>query len=300
VQFSSSNFIVNTSGALHNITSSATINISSGNVPIGVWQISGGVVINRGSGTFGVGGLQLVIITISSGSGTLSTLAMLFPITSSTINQIVCPMITSTLVANSVCTINFALQTTMSTYSGTTGYITFMFTKIGEVGGSGVSLNTNNTFTGNNTFPGLTTTGRITLPTTYPILPTTTQLGGTGISTFVNNTLTTNYIIRLGSIALPGPGVYLIQLTVSFTIGAAGGTMTRFVIEATTNANTFTNNSSMSTQYGSWTLANGQQQRYTTAYIHSSTTTDTMYGLCLFSYSGTAVGAGSITYVRIA
>jgi hypothetical protein len=224
---------------------------------------------------------------------------MLFPITDTQINQIVCPMSTSTLVATTACTINFALQTSMSTYSSTTGYIYFAFTKIGEVGGSGVSLNANNTFTGNNTFPGLITTGPITLPTSYSVKPTTAQIGGHAKIDFpLNQALNTNTRISLGSVTL-GPGTYSIMLQVIFTM-TSGGTITRFVIEAATQSNDFMNNASMSSEYGSWVLLNNNAQRYTTTYFHSSATTNTIYGLCLFSHNGTAVGTGSISYIRIA
>lgn len=303
VQFSSNNFVLNTSTspyAPYNITSSSATDIISPNISIGVWQISGAVVINRGSGTFGSSSYQQLVLSGHTGTGSLSTVAMLFPINGSIMTQIVCPMPTTTLVATSVYTLKFSLQTFMSTYSGTTGYIYFAFTKIGEVGGSGVSLNANNTFTGTNTFPGLTTTGPITLPTSYQILPTSTQIGGYDKKDFTTNqSITNNSLKTIGSLELPGPGVYSIMLQVIFTIGTGGGTMTRFVIEATTS-NEFSNNHSMSSQYGSWALAANNAQRYTTTYFHSSVTTDTINGHCLFNYSGSAVVTGSIRYVRIA
>jgi hypothetical protein len=174
--------------------------------------------------------------------------------------------------------------------SGLTGYLSLSGVDLSNIflpiGAQGIALtNANNTFTGSNTFTRLTTTGPVTLPTTYSVIPTTAQLGGVVTENFTGIPLTTNFRIRLITVNLPSPGVYSIILNVGFR-STGGGTMTRFVIEVSTNSSQFTNNESQSTLYRSSTLVTGNVNRYITSYQYSSTTADTIYGLCLFTYSG--------------
>lgn len=189
--------------------------------------------------------------------------------------------------------------------SGLTGYLTTDGVDLSNVfmsiNGGNVSLSANNTFTGNNTFSGSTTTinSMVTLPTTYSTIPTTLQLGGISTVAFQSSqSITSNSIKQLGSINILA-GAYLIHLNISFSC-TVNGTISRYVIEASPNNGTFTNNISQSTEYGSWVLSSPQSQRYVTHYVYSSTTSTTIYGNVLFSFSGSATCSGNLTCIRIA
>ena len=109
--------------------SGTAVNYVTPSIPIGVWQISGGCVITRGTGTFAVTSYTQLIASIATGTGTINTLAMIFPINGYTGIQLVAPMSTITLVATSACTLNMN-NTTVCTVGTALRYNNFTFTKI--------------------------------------------------------------------------------------------------------------------------------------------------------------------------
>ena len=142
--------------------------------------------------------------------------------------------------------------------------------------------------------------GYINLPSTYSAVPSSTQLGAYSVVTFTGGqALTTSGFKNLGQISLPAGGTYIINLSVSVTATAAV-TLSRFVVEASTNNAAFTNNISLNTQYGSWPLVSSQGQIYTTAITITTTVATNVFGNGLFAFTGTMTGGGSISYTRIA
>jgi len=146
----------------------------------------------------------------------------------------------------------------------------------------------------------ITLGGYINFPSTYTTVPSTSQLGGYSLVFFTAaQALANNTFKNLGSISLPAGGVYIINLSV-IAIATSAVTLTRFVVEASVNNASFTNNISQNTQYGSWTLINTNNQVYTTSYTINTTVPTTVYGNCAFVFTGTMTGSGSISYTRIA
>ena len=132
------------------------------------------------------------------------------------------------------------------------------------------------------------------------MVPSASQLGGYSLVTFTAaQALTSNTFKNLGSISLPAGGTYIINLQITAAATSAV-TITRFVVEASTNISSFTNNISQNTSYASWSLVATNQQVYTTSYTVNSTTATNIYGNCLLSFTGTMTASGLISYTRIA
>jgi hypothetical protein len=105
--------------------------IQSDTIPIGVWMINGGCIIVKGSGSFTTASFTQITATIGTGTGTIHTLPMIFPIPSGYPQaQLVAPMTGITLVCQTACIINFTNFTLMNSAGNTTRSNYFTFTKI--------------------------------------------------------------------------------------------------------------------------------------------------------------------------